>query len=402
MSSERSCARVHNVRAIPQLQTPMSPRLQCLLAVAALSVCSPVPARSQQAADLGVIAKVYLAHRMSTDWDGVEKLAGFRWAPLPPTSLNNCLPNGDCFARAGKATIGGRELAVMASGARTIVTTILLRNLAAPFGEAAVLAALTRVGITPEVARCPVKASAGATSWYRLNGERLVPGFISMQPATPGRPGEGFVLIRGEDLPALQPNQLALYSEQCARGAERKAVATSMPQESIAQAVVALLAPASGAPLYDWQSLKSLVPDIRWLESGPTAVDLRSQGDPNPMMQSGSVAWGGRNFSVMATGTSTTVKAIHLDEQGLHPKGEHMLGVVYAKGITVRKVRCGPVYTESTNDWYALTSAATRPANIRQSIRYDGNQVQDAYELRLDATLPVRDPRDRNPGVNGC
>ena len=216
------------------------------------------------------------------------------------------------------------------------------------------------------------------------------------------RGAKGFVLIRGEDLPALQPNQLALYSEHCARGAERKAVATSMPQESIAQAVVALLAPASGAPLYDWQSLKSLVPDIRWLESGPTAVDLRSQGDSNPMMQSGSVAWGGRNFSVMATGTSTAVKAIHLDEQGLHPKGEHMLGVVYAKGITVRKVRCGPVYTESTNDWYALTSAATRPANIRQSIRYDGNQVQDAYELRLDATLPAREPRDRNPGVNGC
>jgi hypothetical protein len=39
---------------------------------------------------------------------------------------------------------------------------------------------------------------------------------------------------------------------------------------------------------------------------------------------------------------------------------------------------------------------------IRQSIRYDGNQVQDAYELRLDGSLPPRDPRDRNPGVNDC
>jgi len=290
----------------------------------------------------------------------------------------------------------------MASLARTIVTTILLRNQAEPFGEAAVLAALTQAGIAPELARCPVKASTGFTNWYRLKGDRLLPGFISTQPTTAGRPNEGFVLTRGEDLPALQPNQLALYSDQCAKGAERKAVATSMPHESIAQAVVALLAPASGALLYGWQALKTIVPEISWNGSGPKAVDLRSQGDPNPMMHSGSVAWGGRNFSVMATGTLTAVKAIRLDEQGLHPKGDHMLGVVYAKGITVRKVRCGPVYTESTNDWYSLTSGATRPANIRQSIRYDGNQVQDAYELRLDATLPARDPRDRNPGVNGC
>jgi hypothetical protein len=39
---------------------------------------------------------------------------------------------------------------------------------------------------------------------------------------------------------------------------------------------------------------------------------------------------------------------------------------------------------------------------IRQSIHYDGNQVGDSYELRLDGTLPTRDPRDRNPGTNGC
>jgi len=79
-----------------------------------------------------------------------------------------------------------------------------------------------------------------------------------------------------------------------------------------------------------------------------------------------------------------------------------MLGVVYEKGITVRLVRCGPVYTESTNNWYSLVGAGTRPAMIQQSIRYDGNQVQDSYALRLDGTLPARDPRDRDPGVNGC
>jgi hypothetical protein len=39
---------------------------------------------------------------------------------------------------------------------------------------------------------------------------------------------------------------------------------------------------------------------------------------------------------------------------------------------------------------------------VRQSIGYDGNQESDSYELRLDGSLPARDPRDRDPGVNGC
>ena len=93
---------------------------------------------------------------------------------------------------------------------------------------------------------------------------------------------------------------------------------------------------------------------------------------------------------------------MNLEENGLHPRGEHMLGVVYEKGITVKLVRCGPVYTQSTNNWYSLVSARTRPAMIRQSIRYDGDSVQDSYELRLDGTLPARDPRDRDPGVSDC
>jgi hypothetical protein len=76
--------------------------------------------------------------------------------------------------------------------------------------------------------------------------------------------------------------------------------------------------------------------------------------------------------------------------------------VVYERGIAVQLVRCGPVYTESTNNWYNLTSTRTRAAMILQSIRYEGNNTQDSYALRLDGSLPARDPRDRNPGTGGC
>lgn len=96
------------------------------------------------------------------------------------------------------------------------------------------------------------------------------------------------------------------------------------------------------------------------------------------------------------------MKAITLEEQGQHPRGEHLLGVVYEKGIQVRLVRCGPVYSGSTNNWYSLMSSKTRTAMIRQSISYDGNNVADSYEIRLDGSLPARDPRDRDPGVNSC
>jgi hypothetical protein len=182
----------------------------------------------------------------------------------------------------------------------------------------------------------------------------------------------------------------------------RTPVSTLKPHERLAEVVAALLAPASGPAGHEWKALTGLPTDITWNE-GPRRTDLSVlYGDPNPFSLTGSTAYAGRKFSVTASGTETRARNIYLEEQGMHPRGEHMLGVVYQKGIAVRLVRCGPIYTESTNNWYSLTSSGTRPAMIRQSIRYEGNQVQDSYALRLDGTLPARDPRDRDPGVNGC
>ncbi len=375
------------------------------IAAAALVWMTPGPAlQALQTPDqqLAGIVKTYLGMGLPTDWEGIEKLSNSKWAPLPPTSLKNCLPNGDCFARQGAATIGGSKLAVVATGARTMVMNLLFRNMSAPIGEPALLAALKQAGLTTDLARCPVKAGLGGTNWYRLKGPKLTAGYLSIQPAGPGRPNEGYLLSQGDELPALEPNQLARYTEQCAAGAERKPVSTLKPHELLAQTVVDLLAPAGGTAGYDWKALATLPTGITWNDGGAKPTDLSFKGDPNPVSQSGAASYAGRKFSLLASGTPAVVRAIYFEEGGLHPKGEHMLGVVYEKGITVKLERCGPVYTESTNNWYSLTSAKTRPAMILQSIRYDGNQVQDSYTLRLDGTPPVRDPRDRNPGVGGC
>jgi hypothetical protein len=347
------------------------------------------------------LVKAYLSLSQPPDWAGIEALPGIKWAPQA-TSLKNCLPNGDCFARQGNATVGDRAMTVVATGARTMVFHLMIRNTSAPLGEPTIVAALKQAGLTADLVRCPIKAGSGGTDWYRLASAGASSGHLSIQPATPSRAGEGYVLSSGNELPALQPDQLALYSEQCAPGAVRAPVSTTKPHEQLAQTVVGLLPPASGGAAYDWKTFTSLPSGITWSGDGPKPADLSFKNDPNPVMQTGDVAYAGRKFSVMASGTPTQVRNVYLEEMGRHPKGEHMLGVVYEKGIAVKLVRCGPVYTESTNNWYSLTSAKTRPAMIRQSIHYDGNQVSDMYELRLDGTLPARDPRDRNPGTGGC
>jgi len=173
-------------------------------------------------------------------------------------------------------------------------------------------------------------------------------------------------------------------------------------KQRLAEVVVAYLLPASTAAL-SWSALTALPTGVTWDPAGAKPINLSIRNDPNPLGQTGIAEYSGRRFSVLASGTTAQVKTIYLEELGVrHPRGEHMLGIVYTKGIAVRLVRCGPVYTESTNNWYSLQSPRTRPAMIRQSISYEGNNVLDMYELRLDGTLPPRDPRDREPGVSGC
>jgi hypothetical protein len=353
--------------------------------------------------EAAAIIKLVLGKSFVLDWQGIEKIGQVQWTPLPPTMLQNCLPDGGCFTRQGKAVIAGRNLVFMATGARSIVSNLYIRNMSAPFGEAAILAALKEAALTADLARCPVPGTPGGTNWYRLKSAAANPGILSIQSSCSGRPCEGLALTPGEQLPQLQPAQLRMYSEQCsAPPAERTAISTVMPVEQLAQTIAAMLPPATGPALYDWKAFMALQTGIEWNPGGPKKGSLTFKNDPNPFMHSGRIAMSGRQFSAMLSGSPAEVKAAYLDEGGMHPRGEHMLGVLYKQGYQVRLVRCGPVYTESTNNWYSVTSAKTRPVMLQQSIRYEGNQVQDSYALRLDGTLPARDPRDRDPGAGGC
>ncbi len=153
--------------------------------------------------------KVALGKNFNTDWSGLDALPGIKWAPLPPTSLQNCLPDGGCYARQGVAKFGDHSLTVIASGARTFVTNIYFRGTAKAMGETNVLDALKQAGFAPELARCPVKGTIGGTNWYRLQSASANPGVLSVQSSCNGKPCEGFQLTLGADLPQLQPRQVA-------------------------------------------------------------------------------------------------------------------------------------------------------------------------------------------------
>lgn len=370
-----------------------------VLTLGALALLTAFQSSAKPEEEFAGIVTAFLSSEFITDWQGVEKLPGVKWAALPPVDLKTCLPDGGCYTRQGTLSIGGRNLMVVATGARSIVTHLFVRNPNAPLGEAAVLGALKRAGLVAELARCPIRAGAGGTNWYSVRGEKVESSHLSVQTSCNGRACEGFVLSRSDKLPPLLPAQLALYSDKCSAGAERTPVSTVRPHVALAELIKAMIPPASGPAGHDWKALPA---GITWNGDGPRAMRLGFKNDPNPVGMTGSVTLAGREFSVLASGTPAQVKVIYLDEGGVHPKGEHMLGVLYEKGFAVKVARCGPVYTESTHIWYSATSPATRPVMVLQSIRYDGNNVSDAYALRLDGTLPARDPRDRNPGTGGC
>ena len=368
-----------------------------------LALCCAAAVHAAPEDQLVGVLTAPLAKNFENDWRSVEKLRSVRWAPLPPNMLQNCLPDGGCFTREGVAEVGDRKLALVATGARTMVGNFYFRNTGTPFGEPALLAALQRAGYATTLARCPVPGGPGGINWYRLTSSRSEPGHLSVQTSCQGKPCEGFAVLPGVELPALQPSQLKMYSEQCVGAASaRGPVSTVLPHEQLARLLVALMPLASGPPLYDWNALTMSTNAVLWQPAGPQKANLSFKNDPNPLMHSGEAKFSGRRFNVMVSGTPTQVRTAYLDEGGLHPRGEDLLGVLRGQGLTLQLVRCGPVYTQSINNWYRVSGATIRPVMLRQSLRLDGRQVQDTYELRLDASLPARDARDREPGVNGC
>jgi hypothetical protein len=109
--------------------------IACLAGACFISLASAHPAPEDE---LARIFKMLLAKNASTEWAAVERIPGSKWAPLPPAE-----PDGGCYARQ-TLSLGRRNLVLIATGARTIVSHVYLRNTGTAFGENSVLASLAK------------------------------------------------------------------------------------------------------------------------------------------------------------------------------------------------------------------------------------------------------------------
>ena len=106
--------------------------------------------------DVAGLIKSLMTHG-GADWSSVEDVKAIAWKPLPPKMLQDCLPDGGCFTRNGSAKIGGQPVSLLATGARTMVFNFYIKNSGRHVGEAALVEALTGAGMSPVLARCPLK-----------------------------------------------------------------------------------------------------------------------------------------------------------------------------------------------------------------------------------------------------
>src|SRR3569623_272658 len=115
-------------------------------------------------------------------WDDLEADRAIRWG-AGPTMLNKPSPDGNFFARPGQAALPGRAVTVVASGARSMVFSVYIRDPAPPLAPEVLVAGLRQAGFAVTPARCPADPqSAAPRRWYREALARKKPAFLYAGP----------------------------------------------------------------------------------------------------------------------------------------------------------------------------------------------------------------------------
>lgn len=356
--------------------------------------------------DFAVVVKALTVH--GEDWRSIEAIPAIRWAPLPPKMLENCLPDGGCFTRGGRAMLGDRQVSVMATGARTMTSNVYFKNSGAHVGEAALVQGLSRAGLQPVLARCPAKPGA-ISKWWRIKTGGHVTGFVSRTVACGAAQCEGLAFHSGDQLPGLDPRELALYSESCgAGGASGAPLSVTLPHEEIARTIAAVLpTPAEPAPP-SWAVIRARLPGLKWQPGALMKRDPRLMYDDDPNTLSlagyGMAKLATREFSAQVTGDAKSAKLFRLEEQGSHPRGEDaaLLRSLQSMGFSIALARCGKPYTQQKLVWYRLASAKTRPSYLLIDTGFEGPREHARYRVYLDGLLPTLKPGEANAGSGAC
>ena len=176
--------------------------------------------------------------------------------------LQNCLPDGGCFTRQGMLVTEGRNLVVIATGARTSGPH-LLQEFDNTYRRSRCPGCVeTRRRFSQSLPAAPYKERSAARIGIALRAWERARAICQIQTSCNGKPCEGFSVSLGGDLPPLQPNQLSLYSEKCSTTdtGDREPISTVMPHEQLAQIIVTLIPQGPGPAFYDWKTLTTSFP----------------------------------------------------------------------------------------------------------------------------------------------
>jgi hypothetical protein len=338
------------------------------------------------------------------DWEGLDKVPATRWAP-GPTMTSKPSPDGNFFARPGQASLLGRPVAVLATGARTMVFSIYLRDPAPPMAPDALAAGLRQAGFAVATARCPIDPRSGAPRrWYRLALAKKKPAFLYAGPTQSG--GSGYTLFLGE-LPTMTQAEAALYTDSCgapAVGSQPAGPATVRPttgQGGVVAVIEALLRPVGAPASLPWATLGSL-PVITWKSLAPMRMTSPYSDvgeDRNPRLLEGEFRTATTRMQAIATGDDRAANRFMLRD-GQHLTRGAVFDALARNGYAITPLRCGKVYTETSQAWHRISGPGMQPAILyRAHHSTDGIHTED-YALRLDNTLPPAEP-GQTPATGG-
>ena len=327
------------------------------------------------------------------DWDQLDRAKQVKWQALPPTMLDEGLPDGSYFTRKGLANLGGVPFGVVATGARTMVVNVYFRNVSAsPVGEDAMLDGLRRRGFAPELARCPAEGAAGAgNKWWRIEQAGKRPAWFNAQTDCNGRKCEGYALLLGAELPTLPPQLQRLYTDRCGGGSAGKAPVPAAAWDVQLATLLTTLIPADRATFIPWQELDK-VSTVKWAPMPPAEMPNPPWSDTqHHFYRGGQTDLGGRVMYLTATGTRDSVRSIHAEDQSTQADRGDVLAVLQRQGHRVELARCGKVYQLSNARWYRVSGNGRHAAVLKREVRCDTvacPRGQESYSLFLFGTLP--------------
>jgi hypothetical protein len=355
-------------------------------------------ASSAAAADQGAVALaqflkplLILPADSAASWEGIEAAPAIKWGQ-GPVEHSRASPDGNFYARPGQATLSGRALSVVASGARTMVFSVYLRDPTPPMAPEALVAGLREAGFTVTPARCPVDPSGAAPKrWHRLALAGKKPAFLYAGPLQSG--GSGYTLYL-DQLPAMTQSEAGLYTDDC-RAAGKAAAgggAAARPttgQAGIVAVIGALLRPVGAPASLPWASLATL-PAITWPKLTPTKMtNPWTDGglDPNPQLLEGEFKTATTRMTVIATGDARAANHVSLIDGANLPRGAVFDGLIRG-GYAITALRCGKPYTEMTDSFYRIAGPGKQAAILYRRVSMGGGKSSESYGLRLDNVLP--------------